>query len=210
MPNIFNTQKPRDNFAPLPPTVVAPMLLRVKRDSNTGDILPQSQSRDGRYLNCDITLTDGPHKGAKIFARLTVEGSSERARGINFDLIGSIVRSAMGVKSDDMSPAVEAKLANFDFEDLDGIRFIGKTGRIERGKVRDPSQGPDSERYDDKATLGTGVTANMTKEWEQWKDAPRGLGMDDGLDGAMAPSAPSNGAGDSGVVIDVPPWGDAQ
>jgi hypothetical protein len=143
MVNIFNTQKPRDNFAPVPANVVAPMLIRVKRDQGSGDILTQSGSSDARYLNCEITITDGPHKGAKIFVRLVVEGSSDGAKtaqAISFGLIGSIVRSAMGVKSDDMAPAVEAKLSNFDFEALDRVAFVGKTGRIERGKLRDPSR----------------------------------------------------------------------
>jgi hypothetical protein len=115
----------------------------------------------------------------------------------------------MGVRSDDMSPAVEAKLVSFDLEDLDKIRFIGKSGKIERGKLRDPSQGPNSDRYDDKATLACGVTPDMGKDWETWKQAPRGFDMDDGLDGAMAPSgSPPNGGGDSGVAIDTPPWAD--
>jgi hypothetical protein len=33
--------------------------------------------------------------------------------------------------------------------------------------------------------------------------------MDDGLDGAMAPSgAPPNGSGALGAVVDTPPWAD--
>jgi hypothetical protein len=210
MVNIFKTDKPRDNFAPVPANVVAPMLIRVKRDNN--DILTQSSFRDAKYLNCEIVITESAHKGGKIFARLVVEGSSDgakQAQSISFGLIGSIVRSAMGVKSDDMSPAVEAKLADFDFEDLDGIRFIGKTGRIERGKLRDPTQGPNSERYDERATLACGVTPDMTKEWEPWKNAARGFGMDDGLDGATAPSGSApNGSGDSGAAVETPPWAD--
>jgi hypothetical protein len=210
MPNIFKTEKPRGMSAPVPANVVAPMLIRVKRDND--GILTQSGSSDAKYLNCEIAITEGPHKGAKIFARLVVEGSSDgakKAQSISYDLIGTIVRSALGVRADDMSPAVEAKLANFDFEGLDNVRFLGRTGRIERGKLRDPTQGPNGERYDDRATLETGVTPDMGKDWEQWKDAPRGLHMDDGLSGAMtAPEAPSNGAGDSGVAIDTPPWAD--
>jgi hypothetical protein len=208
MVNIFNAAKPRDTTAPVPANVVAPMLIRVKRDN--GEILTQSGSSDAKYLNCEIALMEGPHKGVKIFARLVVEGSNDGAKtaqSISYALIGSIVRSAMGVRADDMSPAVEAKLGSFDFEDLDGIRFIGKTGRIERGKLRDPSQGPNSEKYDDKSTLACGVTPDMTQEWAQWKDAPRGFGRDDGLDGAMSP-APPNGSGDSGAAIDAPPWAD--
>jgi hypothetical protein len=213
MVNIFNTQKPRDNFAPVPANVVAPMLIRVKRDHGSGDILTQSGSSDARYLNCEITITDGPHKGAKIFVRLVVEGSNDGAKtaqAISFGLIGSIVRSAMGVKSDDMSPAVEAKLSDFHFEALDRVAFVGKTGRIERGKLRDPSQGPNGERYDDKATLACGVTPDTGKDWTDWKHAPRGFSFDDGLEGAMKPSgAPLNGPGNgSGAEIDAPPWAD--
>jgi hypothetical protein len=210
MVNIFNTQKPRDNLAPVPANVVAPMLIRVRRDN--GDILTQSSSSDAKYLNCEILIADGPHKGAKIFARLVVEGSSDGAKtaqAISYGLVGSIVRSALGVNANDMSPAVEAKLANFDFEDLDKIRFVGKTGRIERGKLRDPTQGPDGDRYDDRATLACGVTPDMTKEWDQWKSFPRGFDIDDGLGGAMAPPVPPpNGAGDLSEAVEAPPWAD--
>jgi hypothetical protein len=203
MVNIFNVQKPRDNFAPVPAGLVAPMLIRIKRDQATNDVLTQSASSDARYLNAEITLADGPHKGAKIFARLVVEGSSDGAKtatSISLGLVSSIARSAMGLRSDDMGPAAEATLSDFKFEDLDGTQFIGRTGKVERGKLRDPSQGPNGERYDDRATLERGVTPDMGKDWEQWKHAPRGFGLNAG-------SSP-NGPGDSGAVIDVPPWAD--
>jgi hypothetical protein len=205
MPNIFTTEKPRDNFAPVPANTVAPMQIRIKRAPD-GDILTPSNSSDARYLNCEITLVDGPHKGAKAFPKLVVEGSSETAKSISLGLIGSIVRTALGVTLDDMSPAVEAKLSNFDFESLDGVRFIGKTGKIERGKLRDPSAGPNSEKYDDKTTIACGVTPDMTADWNPWKDAPRGFSLDDGLDGVMQPRP--NGSGSSGAVIEAPPWAD--
>ena len=79
MVNIFNAQKPRDNFAPVPANVVAPMLLLVKRGPDGGALTP-SNSSDARYLNCEFIFTDGPHKGARAFPRLVVEGSSDGCR----------------------------------------------------------------------------------------------------------------------------------
>jgi hypothetical protein len=207
--DIFNTRKLRDSFAAVPANVVAPMVLRIKRGPD-GGILTPSQKSDARYLDGEVTFADGEHKGAKAFPRLVVEGSSDGAKtatSISLDLIGSIARSALGLRSDDMSPAAEAKLSNFDFEKLDGICFIGKTGKVERGKLRDPSAGPNSERYDDKTTIACGVTPDMEKDWKLWASAPRGFNADGGLDGVMEPSGPRpNGSGDSGVVIDTPPW----
>ena len=201
MVNIFKTEKPRDFGAPVPADVVAPMLIRVKRDPESGEILTQSGSSDARYLNCEIALTDGPHKGGRIFARYVVEGSSDGAKTaqkISYDMLGSVARSALGLASTDMSKAAEQALGDFDFEVLDGTRFIGKTGRIERGKLRDPRQGPNGERYDDRATLGTGVTPDMP-EWAPWKDAPRGLGFSGGnLNGVAALEG----------GLEPPPWGD--
>jgi hypothetical protein len=203
MVNIFNAQKPRDIGTPVPIGVVAPMLIRIKRGPD-GDILTPSNSSDARYLNCEVTFTDGPHKGAKAFPKLVVEGSSEIAKSISLGLVGSIVRSAMGVKLDDMSPEVDAKLGNFEFDDLDGVRFIGKTGKIERGKLRDPSAGPNSDKFDDKTTIATGVTPDMAADWNPWKDAPRGFALDDGLDGAMeSTGSRPNGSGDA---VATPPW----
>jgi hypothetical protein len=208
MVNIFNAQKPRDFASPVPADVVAPMVLRVKRAD--GEILTPSQSIDARYLNCEITFLDGPYKGAKAFPRLVVEGSSEGAKtaaDISFGLIGSIARSAMGVRADDLSPEVEAKLVDFDFEDLDGVAFIGKTGKIERGRLRDPSAGPNSDRYDDKTTIARGVTPDMEKEWKMWPTAPRGLGRAGILNSGKAPSgSPTAGTGGASPPIEEPPW----
>jgi hypothetical protein len=95
-----------------------------------------------------------------------VEGSGEGAqlaKSISYGLIASIARFAMAVRSDDTGPAIEAELTNLSFEKLNGVRFIGKTGPIERGKLRDPN----GERYDDKTTIATEVTPNNAKEWEQ-------------------------------------------
>ena len=208
MVDLFNSQKPRDNFGPVPANVVAPMLLRVKRGPD-GGVLTPSQSSESRHLNCEVTFTDGPYKGAKAFQRLTVERCSDRAKEISLDLIGSIARSAMGVRSDDKSPEVAAKLTDFNFEDLDGIRFIGKTGRIERGKLRDPNAGSNGDRYDDKTTIACGVTPDMEKDWKPWASAPRGFNTGDGLDGVVESSGPRpNDSGDSAVAIDMPPWGE--
>lgn len=211
MPNIFDTQKPRGIADPVPAGVVAPMILRVKRGPD-GGILTPSQSSDALYLNCEITILDGPHMGAKAFPRLVVEGSSagcQTAKEISYGLIGSIVRSALGLRLDDMSPEVEAKLANFDFENLDAVAFIGKTGKIERGKLRDPSAGPNGDRFEDKTTIATGVTPDLEKEWKLWANAPRGLRLDDSLPGVMkSGGSRSNGPDDQNAVIDTPPWGD--
>jgi hypothetical protein len=207
MPNIFDAEKPRDLTTPVPAGVVAPMILRVKRGPD-GDILTPSQNSDARYLNCAITIIDGPYAGSKAFPRLVVEGSSDgaqTAKDISHGLIASIVRSALGVRIDDMSPAVEAKLKDFNFEDLDNVNFIGK---IERGKLRDPSAGPNSDRYDDKTTIATGVTPDMTTDWEAWKNAPRGLSLNDSLHGAMTPGSPRPNGQNGADAVAPPPWAD--
>jgi hypothetical protein len=211
MVNIFNVQKPRDIGAPVPANVVAPMLFRL-RLAPDGGILWQSNQSDAKYISGEVLFTDGDYKGAKAFPNLVVEGSSDGAKtaqSVCFALIGSMVRSAMGVKWDDMSPAVEAKLANFNLKDLNGMRFIGKTGPIERGKLRDPGQGPNGERYNDKTKIARGVTPDMEKDWKPWASAPHGFNLDNGLDGATEPGrSRPNGSGDSGAVVDTPPWGE--
>ena len=131
MANLFDVEKPRSDTGPIPPNTVAPMLLRVKRGPDGGILTPSSAS-DGRYLNCEIKVTDGPFKGNGFFPRWTVEGPEaghQQAKEISYALIGSIVRSALGLTSTDASPEARAKLVNFDFENLDGLRFIGRTGR---------------------------------------------------------------------------------
>jgi hypothetical protein len=177
------------------------MLMQIKPDPYTGEILTQSQSSESKYLNSEITLTDSAHKGGKVFARFVVEG--RKVQQFTIDILGSIARSAMGVNANDRSKETEAKLGNFQWEDLNGARFIGKTGKIEKGKLKDPTQGPNGERYDDKATLACGVTPDMKEEWTPWKDAPRGFGLNDSLNGVMRPPLV-----EPDIDVDEPPWGD--
>jgi hypothetical protein len=205
MANLLNVDKPRSNAGPLPANTVAPMLIRIKR-SPDGDILTPSSSSEALYLNCEIRVMGGPFKGEAFYPKLTVEGPEpghEAAKQISYALIGSIVRSACRLALDDMGPEAQTKLNDFNFEDLHDARFIGKTGKIERGKLRDPSMGPHGDRYDDKTTLACGVTPDMAKEWGEWKNTPRGLHLDDGLDGALAStgSTPAQAS-----PIDPPPW----
>jgi hypothetical protein len=192
--DLSKTSTPRDFGALMPAGAVAPMQARIKPGGyGDGGWLTATETAKGKsaYLHLEITVTAGPHKDRKIWNRSTVEGDNHATSvGITQDLLGSIARSAFNFSMKDTGPEVEAKLKDFDFRTLDGLRFTGKVG-VERGKLDDAG-----ERWPDKNTIITGVTKDM-KEWAQWGAVVQDL--NENVPAAMAPpSTPSS--------IDPPPW----
>jgi hypothetical protein len=193
--DLSKTSTPRDFGALIPAGTTAPIQAHIKPGGHgDGGLLTSAETEKGRsaYLHLEFVITAGPHKDRKIWNRSTVEGDNHAiAIGITQDLLGSVARSAFNFSMKDEGSEVEAKLKNFDYSTLDGLRFIGKVG-IERGKM----EGNSGERWPDKNTLFTGVTKDM-KEWPQWGAVVQDL--NDGVPGAMAsPSASPS--------VEPPPW----
>jgi hypothetical protein len=110
-------QTPREfDDAPIPKGVVAPMQARVKR-GNCGDggWLTPAATEKGKsaYLHLEITVTDGPYKGRKLWPRPTVEGDGEghaEAAERSLNLLTSVLRSGHNLSSKDDSDDARAKL----------------------------------------------------------------------------------------------------
>jgi hypothetical protein len=161
MPNFSNTSTPRGFGDLIPKGTIAPMNARIKRGGyGDGGLLTSTTTYKGRsaYLDIEITLTDDPYKGRKLWTRLTVEGENHHAAAANSrDLLGSVLRSGHNLSSTDMSPEALGKLDNVSYETFDGWRFTGKIG-VERGKLKDDGSG---EKWPDKNILVSGVTKDM-------------------------------------------------
>jgi hypothetical protein len=186
MPNFSNTSAPRDFSDLIPKGTVAPMYVRTKRGGH-GDrgLLTSASTEKGQsaYLHIEITITDGPYKGCRLWTRLTVEGANHSAAIANsHDLLGSILRSGHNLPSTDMRPEALAKLNDVSYEIFDGWRFIGKVG-VERGKVKNDGSG---EKWADKNILVAGVTKDMPV----WPGPVEQGPLTDGPDRGLSPVAP--------------------
>jgi hypothetical protein len=89
------------------------------------------RSKDGASLGLDLELTviDGQYAKKKLWALLTMSGTStghEKAGQISASKIKAILLSVYGVRPDDKSEAAKEKLKITSYADLDGLRFCAK------------------------------------------------------------------------------------
>ena len=195
--DLSKTSTPFDPSALIPSGTTAPMQISVKPGGyGDGGLLTAAETQKGKsaYLHLEFVITAGPHKGRKFWKRSTVEGDDHAAAtAISFDLLGSLARSAYNFSATDTGGTVDAKLKDFDFGTLQGLRVIGKIG-VERGGLNQAT----GEKYQDRNTVVAGVTKDA-KEWAQWGAVVQDI--DDGLAGAMpSPSSPPV------PPMDPPPW----
>jgi hypothetical protein len=185
MPNFSNTSAPREFGELIPKGTIAPMVSRVKRGNyGEGGWLTFANTEKGKsaHLSVEVTVTGGPHKDHKLWARLTVEGSNHSAAIANsFDLLGSILRSGFNFAMSDTSSEALAKL-DVGYEAFDGLHFYGKVG-LAKGKLANDGSG---ERWPDKNNIVSGVTKDMS-------DWPGPIAQDPGFGGpsSSTPSAPA-------------------
>jgi hypothetical protein len=141
----YNTAKTQRNFDPIHDGIyLLQAAINPGGDGPDGWLTP---SKDGASLglNVEYTVAEGEHAGRKIFERLTISGTTEgheKAAEISAQKIRAILESARGVRPDDMSEAaIQARSIN-SYEELCGLRFLGKIG------VQPPQNG-----YEAKNTL---------------------------------------------------------
>jgi hypothetical protein len=97
-------------------------------------LFKQSLTSDVAYLDAELTVITGPHKGRKFWQKFTVaggrvgEGGVSKGWNITKVHFRGIVDSAFGLDPKDMSDAAKARRALRGFRDLDGIEFFAKIG----------------------------------------------------------------------------------
>lgn len=119
-------------------------------------------------LDCEFTVTDGPHARRKFWHSFTVSGGKVDEKGVSVGwniskrIFRAMIDSAFGLDPSDMSDVAKTKRQLRGLVDFDGIAFVAKV-TVET-----------SDRYGDKNRLDRPVLPNE-KEWPlvmEGKDAP--------------------------------------
>lgn len=161
----FNTAGEQRNGDLIPDGTICPVHLTV-RPGNTGEggWLKRSKSGDSQALDCEFTVTEGPHAKRKFWTLFTVEGTTEghqKAADISASRIRAILESARGIRPEDESEAAKAARRINSWGDLDSVRFVAKIG-IEKGK----------DGYKDKNILSEVITPDR-KAWAKLEQPAR-------------------------------------
>jgi len=131
---------------------------------------PKDPASDVRLLDCEFTVTEGPHAKRKFWQMFTVQGGKVDEHGVSIgwkiskSSFRAMIDSALGLDPGDTSEAAKAKRVLRGLADLSGITFVGKI-KIE------PSADP---RYGDQNRLDRVVLPNE-KEWKavmEGRDVP--------------------------------------
>lgn len=151
---------------------------------------PKDPSSDVRMLDCEFTVTEGPHAKRKFWQMFTVQGGKVDENGVSIawkiskSTFRAMIDSALGLDPQDMSEAAKQKRILRGLADLNGITFVSKI------KV----EASEDARYSDQNRLDR-VVLPTEKEWKLVKD---------GKDVPASPSR-SRGAGNKAAVAQ-PAW----
>jgi len=131
---------------------------------------PNNPTSDTRMLDCEFTVTEGPHAKRKFWQMFTVQGGKVDENGVSIawkiskSTFRAMIDSALGLDPADMSETAKQKRILRGLADLNGITFVAKI-KIE------PSEDP---RYGDQNRLDR-VVLPTDKEWKlviDGKDLP--------------------------------------
>jgi len=153
---------------------------------------PKDPSSDVRLLDCEFTVTEGPHVRRKFWQMFTVQGGKVDENGVSIgwkiskSTFRAMIDSALGLDPNDMSEAAKAKRVLRGLADLNGITFIAKV-RIE------PSEDP---RYGDSNKLDRVVLPGEA-EWRKVTD------------GEVVPASPSRARPKPAAAPAQPAWNQA-
>lgn len=161
----FNTASEQRSGELIPEGTLAPVHLTVRPgNAGEGGWLKRSKTGDSMALDCEFTVTEGPHAKRKFWSLFTVEGTTEghqKAADISGSRIRAILESARGIRPDDESEQARAGRRINTWGDLNDVRFIAKIG-IEKGK----------DGYKDKNTLVEVITPDR-KQWARVEQPAR-------------------------------------
>jgi len=145
-------------------------------------------------LDVEYVVVDGTHARRKFWGNMVLAGTTDghaEAVKISRGVLRTIIESARGIKSDDMSPQARAA-RTVSLKDFDNLVFVGKIG-IEKGGPKNDGNG---ESWPDKNILAAVITPDK-KEWHAVEQAPPFNG---GAGGAQAAPA------DAALFSEPPEW----
>ena len=150
---------------------------------------PKDPTSDVRMLDCEFTVSEGPHARRKFWQMFTVQGGKVDESGVSIawkiskSSFRAMIDSALGLDPQDMSEASKQKRILRGLADLSGITFIAKI------KV----EASDDARYADQNRLDR-VVLPGEKEWKlvmDGKDVPASPSRSRGTAAKTASSQPA-------------------
>ena len=136
----FHDAAPQRGFDLIPANTVVPVVMTIRPGAvGDGGWATQSNSSDAKYLNCEFTVSAGPHVNRKIWQNLTISGGkvNEKGESIAWNITKSNIRamlnSARGVRADDDSETARKARTIKNWGDLNGLAFVCKL-KVEKGK----------------------------------------------------------------------------
>jgi hypothetical protein len=178
----MNDAEPQKTGELIPDGTFAKVAMAIRKGGTDGQseidrgLLKASNSpgSDVLMLDCEFTVTEGPHARRKFWQMFTVQGGKVDEHGVSIgwkiskSTFRAMIDSALGLDPADMSEAAKAKRILRGLADLGGITFVAKI-RIE------PSEDP---RYGDSNKLDR-VVLPSEPEWRKV------------MDGEVVPASPS-------------------
>lgn len=167
MPLDMNDAEPQRASELIPDGTFAKVAMTIRPGGVDGPneidrgLLKASSSSDVLLLDCEFTVTEGPHARRKFWQMFTVAGGKVDEQGVSIgwkiskSTFRAMIDSALGLDPNDMSEAAKHKRILRGLGDLGGIVFVAKI-RIE------PSDNP---AYRDQNRLDRVVLPNE-KEWK--------------------------------------------
>jgi hypothetical protein len=161
----FNSAGEQRSFDVIPANTTVALQLKIKPGGGgDGGWLTRSQDGSSEGLDCEYVVVDGEYAKRKVFARLTLQGTTEghaEAGQISRNTLRAMIESARGILPNDKSDAaLEKRKLPGGWQELDGIRFIAKLG------IR-----PARDGYSAKNTILEIITPDRT-DWKRPEQAP--------------------------------------
>lgn len=154
----MNDAEPQKSGELIPDGTFAKVAMAIRKGGTNGQaeidrgLLKASNSpgSDVLMLDCEFTVTEGPHARRKFWQMFTVQGGKVDENGVSIgwkiskSTFRAMIDSALGLDPNDMSEAAKAKRVLRGLADLNGITCVAKI-KVEASE--DPRYG-DSNKLD--------------------------------------------------------------
>ena len=130
----YSTAEPQNSYSVIPDKTIAKVRMHVKfgyhNDDSKGwtdDWATKSERTGAVYLNCEYTIIGGKYDGRKVWTIIGLYSEKgDKWAQMGRSLIRTILESANGIHSNDVTEAANSARTIKSFQELDGIEFIAQ------------------------------------------------------------------------------------
>lgn len=220
----FNNADAQREMGLVPDGTLAMVVMVLRPGGQGGGWLTGSAKSPCLALDCEFTIEGGPFDRRKFWDRFTVDGAETQGQhtavGISRAALRAMIEAAYGINPKDETPAAMERRRVTGWHDFSVLRFPVKVA-FEAGDLKNPQNGPQSERYPDKNRLGVVITPDSDDYMHPGEQAPRPAaqapapaqsqqsqqsGGYGGQGGGQAQASNTNQAGQTGGGAPKPAW----